>query len=263
MPPELGRIELGGQLQQGQRVAARLGDEPFGDRVGERVTDVLLEERAGGVPTEPGQGNLGKARRLERPGRRIPRREHHDRPVRPDPACAEEQGVRRGGVEPVGVVDDTQHQALLGRGSQHREGRDPDQERLHRGSVLVAEGHPQCSGLGGRKVVAQPHHRTQQAMQRSERQRCLGFEPLGAQDGCLASGHHELVEQRGLAHSRLSTHHHAAGRSMPRRLDESGQQRQLLLAADQHASNVQAPQLLAPDRTRRFGRGETSPSWRP
>ena len=91
----------------------------------------------------------------------------------------------RGGVQPVRVVDDAQHEVLLGRGRQQRQGRDAHQERLHRRPVVLAERHPQRSRLRSRELVAQPRQRAQQPMQRRERQRRLDLEPLGAQHGRL------------------------------------------------------------------------------
>ena len=66
----------------------------------------------------------------------------------------------------------------------------------------------------------------------------------------------ELVEQGRLAHARLAAHHHAAGRSVSRLLDERCQVRPLGLTADQHASNVHRRDRPAAARTRRFDRGD-------
>ena len=41
----------------------------------------------------------------------------------------------------MSVVDHTQHEALLGRGRQQRQGRHAHQERLHRRAVVLAERH--------------------------------------------------------------------------------------------------------------------------
>ena len=67
---------------------------------------------------------------------------------------------------------------------------------------------------------------------------------------------HELVEQAGLADTGLTAHDHAAGRPVPRPLEQLGQLLPLQLAADQHASTVPARGALASRRTRRFGRGD-------
>ena len=61
-PAELGRGELGRQLQQGQRVAAGLGDQSFGDLLGGCVLEVPVEQGAGSVRLEPGQHQLAEGR---------------------------------------------------------------------------------------------------------------------------------------------------------------------------------------------------------
>ena len=111
--------------------------------------------------------------------------------------------------------------------------RDGHQERLDRGSVLLAERDPQRPRLRDRQLVAQPHHRTQQPVQRRERQRRLDLEALGAQHQRLAwRCVDELVEEGRLADAGLAADHQAAGRPVPRLLDEFGQVRALALAAD-------------------------------
>ena len=91
---ELGRGELAGQLQQGQRVAARLRDEPLGHLLGRCVAQMYVEEGAGRVRLEAGQdqsrgGPAGRRSPRRRPGRRTP--------WRPGPPRA---GGRRTGALP-------------------------------------------------------------------------------------------------------------------------------------------------------------------
>ena len=89
---------------------------------------------------------------------------------------------------------------------------------------------------GAGSVLAQPHHREQQPVQGRERQRRLDLEPLGAQHRSPRSARcDERFEQGRLAHTRLTAHHQAAGRPVPRLLEERGQVRELVLTADQHA----------------------------
>ena len=71
----------------------------------------------------------------------IPRGEDHRDLVRAEPAGAEEEGIRRRLVQPVGVVDHAQHQVLLRGVGQQGQGRHADQEGFDRGPFLFAERH--------------------------------------------------------------------------------------------------------------------------
>ena len=54
-PRSWAAVQLAGQLQQGQRVAARLDDEPPGHLLGRRIAQVDVEEGSGRVRLEAGQ----------------------------------------------------------------------------------------------------------------------------------------------------------------------------------------------------------------
>ena len=142
-PAELVRGELGGELEQRQRVAAGLDDEPFGDLRRGRDAQPLLQQGPGRVRVEAGQHQLVDAVGAERCRGLVAGGEDQEHAVRAEPAGAEQQRVRGGGVEPVGVLDDAQHGRLLGRGGQQRQGRHRHQERLDRRAVLFAERDPQ------------------------------------------------------------------------------------------------------------------------
>ncbi len=112
---ELGLAELGGELEQGQRVAPRLGHQPVDDLRGRCGAQALVQQRAGGLGVETGEHQLVQAVGPERSLGAVPSGEDHEDAVGVDPTCTEEQGVSRGGVEPVRIVDEAQHQSLLGR----------------------------------------------------------------------------------------------------------------------------------------------------
>ena len=183
-----------------------------------------------------------------RPGA-VPGREDHGHPVRPEPAGAEEQGARRGGVQPVRVVDDAQHQVLLGRGGQQRQGRDPHQERLDRGPVLLAERHPQGPRLrSGRPSRSRVTGRSS---------RCSAANASGASTSSpwvrstrgVAGTAHELVEQGRLADAGLAADHQRAGRPVV------APARRALPGAARSGSRPTSTRrtYTAPDRTRAAG----------
>ena len=237
---ELGCRELAGQLEEGQRVAARLRDEPLGDLVCRVSAQPGCQEGAGFLGVEAGEDQLGQAGRLEGRRRAVTRREHHCHPVRSEPSGAEQQRSRAGGVQPVCVVDDAQHEALLGSRRQQRERGHPHQEGLDSGTVILPERDREGTCLRRRKLLAQPGERTQQAVQCGEGERRLDLEALGAQHcGSVAVGDHR-VEQRGLADARLASYDDAAGRPAAGLVDERREERPLGAPADQHVPNVHA-----------------------
>ena len=119
---ELVRGQLGGKLQQRQRVAARLRDEPRDDTSAARRDPAVSREGRGWRPaSRPVSDELRQPCGVERLPGTVPGGEHQGHPVRTEPAGTEEQGAGGGGVQPVRVVDDAQHQALLRRGRQQRQ----------------------------------------------------------------------------------------------------------------------------------------------
>ena len=134
-------------------------DQPFGDLRRRCVAQALVEELAGRSRDRARPAQLGDAVGAERCRGPVAGREHQEHAVRTEPARAEQQRVRGRGVEPVRVLDDAQHGALLGGRGQHRQRRDRDQERLDRGPVLLAERDTQRPGLRGgevRRAAASP-----------------------------------------------------------------------------------------------------------
>ena len=219
-PSELGRGQLARQLHQGQRVASRLEDEPPGHLLGRRIVQVEVEEGSGCVRLEAGQLHLAEPLRFEVLPGSLPGGEHHRDPVRAQTACAEEEGTRGGGVQPMGVVDHAEHEVLLGRGRQQRQGRHAHQEGLHRRPVVLSQRHSQGPGLRGGQLCPQPGQWQQQTMERRESQGRLDLESLRAQHRRVRGLDGELVEQGRLPHTRLAAHDQAAGGSLSGLLDQ-------------------------------------------
>jgi hypothetical protein len=157
----------------------------------------------------------------------------------------------------VRVVDDAQHGVLFRRCGEDRQRRHPDQERLDRGALLLAERDAQRPRLGLGQSTAEPGNRTEQPVQRRERQRRLDLQTLSAQHGGVAGTRHELVEQRRLADPGLAADDQRPRRPASRPLEKRSQELPLRLATDQHAT--QRTPRRAPQRAiepRPFGRGD-------
>jgi len=246
---ELIRGQLGGELEQRQGVTAGLGDDPLHDLGPGRGAETCLEQGAGRVRVEPGHDQLAEALRVEGPPGGVPGREDQGHPVRTEPVGAEEQGPGRGGVQPVRVVDDAQHGVLLRRGGEDRQRRHPHQERLDRGALLLAERDAQGPRLGLGQSATEPGDRTQQPVQRRERQRRLDLQPLGTQHGGVAGTGHELVEQRRLADPGLAADDQRPRGPAPRPSISAARSCRSGSRPTSTGRNVHAPRAAVRDRT--------------
>jgi hypothetical protein len=153
----------------------------------------------------------------------------------------------------VCVVDHTHDRLLLGCLGQHRQGRDPYQERLDL-PRLLSERDPESARLRLRKPFGQTEDRSEQPVQRRERQRGLRLQALGAQHPHVAQRRQGLRQESRLPHAGFAVHHEAAGRPCAGLLDERGQASQLHRSPMQHAVTVprdspaRPPSLSTPSR---------------
>ena len=123
--------EGGGQLEQGERVAARDADELLAHDRGQGA----VEERRRFGAAQPREPQLGQPRRLEMPRVALARADEHADRIGLQAAGDEDERVGRRPVEPVRVVDDAQQRLLVGRrGEQAQDG------HRHQEAVLDAVG---------------------------------------------------------------------------------------------------------------------------
>ena len=90
----------------------------------------------------------------------------------------------------------------------------------------------QGPGLGGWQPLTQPHHGTQQPVQRTEGQRRLCLEALGAENALATDALCEFLQKRRLADARLAVDHDARGHPVLGLLDQHGQARPLERSAE-------------------------------
>ena len=109
---ELGRREATWQLQQGQRVAARLGHDPIAHALVERTGDHRREELVRIAVVQPAQGELRQPVKMPLVAR-LAHGEDQPHRLRAEPARDEDQRLRRGRVEPLRVVHDADERSLF------------------------------------------------------------------------------------------------------------------------------------------------------
>ena len=137
------------QLEQRQRVAARLGDDPVADPPVQREAHRRVEQRAGvAVDAAPRTSSSGRCRSSS-PGSRAANTSAHR--LGQQPARDERERQRRGPIEPLRVVDDAQQRTLLGHLGQQAEHGQADQEAIRARPGAQAEHGPQRVALRRRQ----------------------------------------------------------------------------------------------------------------
>ena len=110
---ELGRRQPARQLQQRQRVAARLGDDAVADALVDAPPDADREQPVRIVVADALHDQCGQAVELAGVAG-IAHREHHRDPLREQAPRDERQRLRRRTIEPLRVVDQAHQRPLLG-----------------------------------------------------------------------------------------------------------------------------------------------------
>jgi hypothetical protein len=151
---------------------------------------------------EPSESQRRQARQLALVGR-VAHREHDRHRFRQQPSPDESQDLRRGGIEPLGVIDETEQRPLRGNLGQQAERGQGDQEAVGSGTGSQA----QCDAEGGPlrlwKSAAPVEHRRAELMQSRERQLHLGLDAGDARDAKARRLPSAVVQEGRLADARL------------------------------------------------------------
>ena len=235
----LGRGQAARQLQQGERVAARLGHDP--------VAHALVqapEDRGGEQCARVGVGKPVHVELRQADERVLLRRladgEHHRDPLGQQTPGDEREHQRGGLVEPLRVVDHAdQRKRFGGLGQQAQDGHG-HQEAIRGSALLQAERDLQRGALGRRQRLQPVEQRRAQMMQAGERELHLGLHahrPRDATPGRLAG---DVLQQRRLADTRLAAQHQRRALADPDARQQPVQHRALPLSALQHLAEVRA-----------------------
>ena len=139
MPGELAGGQSGAELDQRQRVAAGLGDEPVLNALVHRTLGHRRQQLAGRGRGQPLDRQLVQAVEGQPPSGRLPDGEEEGQRIRLRPTGDEGQHLGRLPVQPLCVVHDA-HQGDRGRGvGQQRQDRQADQHPSGRGGRAQAE----------------------------------------------------------------------------------------------------------------------------
>ena len=210
-------------LEQGERVAMSLGDDPIADGLVESPGSVG-EERAGIGVGQRRHGQLGQPGQVVVVPGLADREDHHDA-LGGEPARDEAQDLRRCLVEPVDVVEQadqrlrSRRRPRAGSGPPARRGTDPAVRRSSRPKAVRS-----ASRWGAGRRSSRVEERRAQLMEPGEGQLHLRLDARGAHDPAAGRVRQEVVEQRGLADAGLALarrgrrwSHRGRPRSMPAR----------------------------------------------
>jgi hypothetical protein len=207
---QLRRLQAPGQLEQGERVSVGLGDDPVAHPSVEPARDDRGEQLAGVPGGQALDAELGEALELRRRAGLTDRDENGDG-LRVQPARSDCQHLGRRLVEPLGVLDDAQERLLFGDVGQEAENGEAHEKAIRCGARGQPEGGAQRVALGPRQMLEPVEHLPTELMHTGERQLYLGLHAGDARDAEAGRGLDGVVEEGGLADSRLAAEHqHAA-----------------------------------------------------
>jgi hypothetical protein len=116
----------------------------------------------------------------------------------------EHERLGRRAVEPLGVVDAAQHRRLLARLGEQAEHAERHQEAVRHAVEAQAQRAPERRGLRRREPLDQVDARAQELVDTCERQLVLGLDADAAQDPHPVRAGGGVVEQGGLADTRVA-----------------------------------------------------------
>ena len=186
------------QLQQRERVAARLGDDAAPHPLIEVDVGRGLEQRARiGIGQAPHR-HVRQSRKLALVADLADREDHGDR-LGLQTARDERQRLRRRTVEPLRVVDDAQQRPVPRRLGAQAEHCEADEESIGWVAGAEAEGGAQRFALGAGQRIKVVQQRRAELLQPGVGELHLGLGARRSDDvapGCLV---HQILQQRGLA----------------------------------------------------------------
>ena len=200
---ELARRQPARELQERERIPARLGDDPLEHGLVQPRREDGLQQR----PCIPGAQRLhAELREAGQSGAHVTRREHEHDPLRQQAARHERERSGRCAVEPLRVVDHAQKRLLLGGLGEETENREPDKKRARRLSGAEPEGDAERVPLRIRQTLAELQDRRTELLQRRVVELHLPLDARSPNDAKILTHLDRVVEQCGLADARLSVH---------------------------------------------------------
>ena len=189
------------ELHEGEWIAARLDDQPLEHLLVEGRPQDGLEERPGIAMTKWLDVHLGQA--PQRPTH-LPRAEQDGDPLGCEPASREPEDLCGRAIEPLGVIDQAEEAVLLRRLGEESENRESDEERVRCRPDTKSEGDLERLALRLGQTLAKRQDRRTELLDGGERELHLAVDAGSPDDPERPGPRHRVVEERGLADSRVA-----------------------------------------------------------
>ena len=200
---QLRRGQAASQLRQRERVPPRLGDDPVPHALVQPPWHYRLQQRAGVSVAQTHDRELRESLQVLVPAG-FPQREDHGDRFRQEAARDEREGLRRSPVEPLRVVDQADERLFLSHLGEQSERREADGIAIWRRPGAQAECRAQRVALRVRQARQAVQQGRAQLMQDGERQFHLGLNTRRPHDATVGRALLHVVQQDGLADSRLT-----------------------------------------------------------
>jgi hypothetical protein len=214
-PESAGQLRRGQparELEQGQRVAARLGDDPVAHRRVKHESRRGVQELARLVGLEPPHFELRQV--LERPDRLARREDDPDRLGQQAPRD-ERQRERRCLIQPLGVVDHAQQRASLAGVREDAQRGQPDEEPVRGRAIGEAEHDLERPPLRSRDPVQTIQERCAELVEAREAELHLRLDAGRPDDGEVRRRLNQVLQQRRLPDAGLAAQHQSAALAPP------------------------------------------------
>jgi hypothetical protein len=226
-----------GELEQRQRVAPGLGDDPVPHPLVEPTGDRRLEQRMRIAVTQPADQQLGHAREaVLLTG--LTEGEHHGDGFGQEATGGEGEDLSGGAIEPLGIVDQTDERPLAGDLRQQTQQGQADEEPVRHVPLADAQRRGESVALGSWQALQAGQHRCAQLVQPGERQLHLGLDARRPGDPAPRRSPVEVAQQRGLADARLAPHDERLAVAVPDVRHEPVQQLAFLLPPPESGAGV-------------------------
>ena len=220
------------QLEQRERISARLGDDAVAHLLVQRHPDDRGQQRPRIILTKTFDHQLREPGRVALLGARADSEDDADR-LRQQAARHERQRLRRGTIQPLRIIDQADQRAFLGHLGQQAQDGQADEKAIGRVPGGQAERGAQRIALRTREPFEPIEHRRAQLMQPGERELHLG---LDARSASHATPHRmlgDVLQQRCLAHTCVPADCERPALSRPNRLEQPVERRGLAAPAEQ------------------------------
>jgi hypothetical protein len=242
--------QLPGHLGQGEGIPRRVPCDLLPDHWIDDPADQAGHHLTGRVRRQAPHRDRVQALPRGLVARALPDGEQERDPVRVRPPRDEGEHVRRGPVEPLGVIDQAQDPGLVGRRAREQgQYGQPDQEPVRNGPVGQPESRLEGSPLRSRQVRDLRQQGLRELVDSRVAEFHFRFDSGDAEHPEIPRGPGRVLEQGGLPDSRLAPYYEGRAETPPRAVQRLGDRFPFPGPSDQPGLN-----FIVQLRTHRFSR---------